>query len=263
MKKSFFVLGLMLFHAVSFNCFAESQKYYDEDGQLFKEDNGSIVILYTYNQKGQNDTATYYDSTEYATNSNPVPTQQYRFGYDENGHLETETNYKGQYNIEHDIVNLQHRYTYNGDHIETKTLYNKHGTPTSLYKYTYEENGDIVRIQYTGENITSANPVPTQQYRYSYDEDGKMISSKYYGNVESIESNIPTSEEIYTYQYDKYGNVTAMYINGVLSSSNVYDPKYLHNQWLANRKLIYTIEEARQAVEAAGTDTVNFRIRYK
>ena len=28
-------------------------------------------------------------------------------------------------------------------------------------------------------------------------------------------------------------------------------------------KRIYTIEEARQAVEAAGTDTVNFRIRYK
>ncbi|MBR6327341.1 MAG: hypothetical protein IKR60_00505, partial [Alphaproteobacteria bacterium] len=26
---------------------------------------------------------------------------------------------------------------------------------------------------------------------------------------------------------------------------------------------IYTVEEARQAVEAAGTDTVNFRIRYK
>ncbi|MBP5616110.1 MAG: hypothetical protein J6X42_06180, partial [Alphaproteobacteria bacterium] len=28
-------------------------------------------------------------------------------------------------------------------------------------------------------------------------------------------------------------------------------------------KRIYTVEEARQAVEAAGTDTVNFRIRYK
>ncbi|MBR6327264.1 MAG: hypothetical protein IKR60_00105, partial [Alphaproteobacteria bacterium] len=28
-------------------------------------------------------------------------------------------------------------------------------------------------------------------------------------------------------------------------------------------KRIYTVEEARATVEAAGTDTVNFRIRYK
>ncbi|MBR6327448.1 MAG: hypothetical protein IKR60_01050, partial [Alphaproteobacteria bacterium] len=40
------------------------------------------------------------------------------------------------------------------------------------------------------------------------------------------------------------------------SIDDLFEGKYLP-------KRIYTVEEARQAVEAAGTDTVNFRIRYK
>ena len=45
-------------------------------------------------------------------------------------------------------------------------------------------------------------------------------------------------------------------INDQNDSNNNEQPTY-------TPKRIYTVEEARQAVEAAGTDTVNFRIRYK
>lgn len=55
---------------------------------------------------------------------------------------------------------------------------------------------------------------------------------------------------------------TADQINGV---TYVYDDKgkLLGTFGTRENKRIYTVEEARAAVEAAGTDTVSFRIRYK
>ena len=47
-----------------------------------------------------------------------------------------------------------------------------------------------------------------------------------------------------SYEYDDYGNIVKKYRNGSLRASYIYDPAFLHNQWLANRKLRYTMQEA-------------------
>ena len=64
------------------------------------------------------------------------------------------------------------------------------------------------------------------------------------------------------YDDDTYNMVQAPYSKKQADGSRAY---YGANGKLTGftGKRIYTVEEARQAVEAAGTDTVNFRIRYK
>jgi len=70
---------------------------------------------------------------------------------------------------------------------------------------------------------------------YDQNSDGTIISNgKVYANLEALRGNEPISA------------------NNTQGSSEQVAPKR-----------IYTVEEARQAVEAAGTETVNVRIRYK
>ncbi|MBR6327937.1 MAG: hypothetical protein IKR60_03565, partial [Alphaproteobacteria bacterium] len=76
---------------------------------------------------------------------------------------------------------------------------------------------------------------------------------------------------------NSYANCSAAVKNGTITGVNlaaadpVPEPEVIPSggtgtgggSSTGSGKRIYTVEEARQAVEAAGTETVNFRIRYK
>lgn len=73
---------------------------------------------------------------------------------------------------------------------------------------------------------------------------------------------------------NSYANCSAAVKNGTITGVNLAaadpEPAVVNpggagdtGSSAGSGKRIYTVEEARQAVEAAGTDTVNFRIRYK
>lgn len=108
-------------------------------------------------------------------------------------------------------------------------------TYAAVTTYKYDANGNVIE-----RNDGS------KKYVYTLDDNGKAISSLYYSNATAIANNKPSSTSTFTYEYDEYGNVIKKYANGKLYESHVYPDEYYYNQWLAHRKLQYTIEEANE-----------------
>ncbi|MBP5615743.1 MAG: hypothetical protein J6X42_04250 [Alphaproteobacteria bacterium] len=83
-------------------------------------------------------------------------------------------------------------------------------------------------------------------------------------NVYCSENNVEACSRILQNSVDSTIEQASLFVKNDDGSISYYQNK--NGTWSLTKKKharIYTVEEARQAVEAAGTDTVRFRIRYK
>ncbi|MBP5614948.1 MAG: hypothetical protein J6X42_00110 [Alphaproteobacteria bacterium] len=256
MKKSVFNLSFLFITIFSADSFAETINYYDENGRLIKAV-GDTIQINEYNEQGKNIAQRFYASEDDLLQNNPTETRIRTFRAD--GKLDTIQYYTGEYvAADNPTPTKVNQYEYEGGGKSTGYVVYKEGVATDYASYNRETPGTLITTTY--KINSSGEATPNYVYYYTYNEQGDKISEIRYKANNLTKPNV---DNTYTYQYDRYGNIEKMYTNGELTSSGVYDPAYINKLWLANRKLIYTVEEAREAVEAAGTDTVNFRIRYK
>ncbi len=138
---------------------------------------------------------------------------------------------------------------YENGFLSSKDTYNsatsiESGEPDSTANYTGQY---IVNQEYA-----NGRPVTYAKTSFFMHQDGGKyeLRSEENGRVKSLSD----------VTLDKYGNVLSYQYNGrFVRRETKYNEDYLHNQWLANRKLIYTVDEANQA-----TGKVNsFKIMYR
>lgn len=260
MKKSVFILSLTALAVCSANSLAETINYYDENGHLIKEVGEDSIVVYERDAKGKVlNTKTYADENALLQN-NPTTTRVRN--YREDGQYDTFIDYAGNYVAADNptpITTYQYVYDENGRQIG-QIRYNENGDVTRYQTFERNDAGQLTSVT-TYKNLEKfEESSPSSVNHYTYNKHGDRASQTIF---KASDWTTPSSSEVYTYQYDRYGHIEKQYTNGELTTSRVYDPAYTNKLWLANRKLIYTVEEARQAVDAAGTDTVNFTIRYK
>ena len=127
----------------------------------------------------------------------------------------------------------------NNNLINTKKLYNFDGIGSEWVEdTTFVDERAQLSGPYLENEINGRTEVITN---IQFDQYGNIVSCYINGRLSS-----------YNLNYDKYGNVISGTTNGRSFGSFEYDTQYLHNQWLAHRKLIYTIEEANAIAKPNG-----------
>jgi len=264
-----------------------STQYKDADN--IANNTPAYKYIYTYDANGKITSSTEYEGADNIANN--TPTFQSRNIYDSNGYETCLTEYKGTDNIANNTPTRQYRYTYdtNGNRTSS-TIYTGanhilNNIPDTQYRYLGMPNEKTIFDYQGADNITSNTPY--RQRYYLYDNNGNLVSSqtKTGANMDSAPSLICAAgyfdgcegytQEAATFNYasaevlDTIICVTG-YVAGCVStptnngnSTGIVSGGGTGGSSAGSGKRIYTIEEARQAVEAAGTDTVNFRIRYK
>ncbi len=282
-----FLTALLL--GTSLSTVANADTYtYDENGRLIKEESASKVYTYTYNDQNL-----LVSSHLELLGSNPMYAyRDYVYEYDEFNNLIKTTTIQdngisystiSSYTYDEDGNKLNKKDS-SGNIIETYTYDNQGhmiGTHTSTTDYTYDTDGNLIRYDmddgststttYTYDehgNLLTENwiyndgqDVATHTYENIYDEHGNLIKQ-----INTYDSTINgQGTTVKEYDYDEYGNKIAYYINGRQMDTYSYtDPNWkankAHRDWLARRKLIYTVAEAEKLSKPTGN---KFRIRYK
>ena len=255
MKKLFFVslLTATTLFAIS-TTHAQTLNYYDENGYLIKQVSDDSVIVYENDQQGKQIAQRTYKNEDALLHNNPKETRINNYRTD--GKLDTQTAYSGEYiAADNPTPKFIYQYEYDENGVRTAKVQYKNG---AVNRYiTYERNEGKLRRQTIYQNLdefTAGNP--QYFYQYTYNDHGDTETRK---RFEGNDATTPSETITYDYQYDRYGNVIKTYTNGQLSSSNVYDPAYINKLWLANRKLIYTIDEASHVTGTKNRVSIKYR----
>ena len=196
-----------------------SAVFYDEESRVdmvfddFSYYSGTVLrdesayYSYSYNSSGNLSYARYKGTYIYETVT-PV--------YDNLGRLKDRTVVYGingstsgtLYNHQHlEYEDGLNGYSYGQISKYTSTVRKGQNTPvlsSSVYKYTYDTNGNITEIR-------DANNV--LQYRYTYDSFGRLVREDNYPLYQTFE-----------YSYDKNGNITAKYVYDSFTTGTPDDP---------------------------------------
>ena len=223
---------------------------YDSNGNMISKQGGSGYwnnYEYTYDSNGNQTSAIGYHDSEQSV--------KHEWTYDENGRQTSSITYYYDNYIQSEgwVEKQTFEYDQNGNLINRKDYISYNGvpsdTPSGQTTYAYDQNGNKI-LEDNG----------FSKYEWGYDEHGNQIWADFYNSPTAVNSGTPSSHTEYSYDYDKYGNITAVYRNGVLQGSKHYDSAYLNKQWLGKRKLIYTVEEATKLSKPTGN---TFKLRYK
>lgn len=280
MRKWAFIL-IMISTAFVKSVYGEVHNYqHDDQGRIVEEnwhntryDNDE---KYTYTYSGDTYTKTHYVG-------NDIHSKKSVFTYDDEGDSLFELTYDYSYGGEGTLYSRFYDYTTtineNGQKIKTGYRYYcaetaecsaDNGVLEEIDVYQYESTDDGFKrvVDFYGCDSSVCDEDPYDGNVEVYDQHGNKIFDWYLG-------------VIYQYKYNKYGGIEQVksqycdedtdeclalqkddsYWEDVeLSQVHTYDPKYLNNQWLKHRKLIYTLEEANAVAKPTG-NTV--RIKYR
>lgn len=171
--------------------------YYNADGLKYS------TVVYEYDGKGQLAKESYYGV-------NMAPESYTVYEYDDKGTL-TKESYFEAIDAE-EFAELGHTsYEYNDAGLLLRA--ENHGTPGGIYTYTYDNDGRLIKEEYSDLEGTLISST-----QYAYDADGRLISKA----IDNVAFGEKSSE---SYEYDENGNrVSALSDDG--SRSNMeYDER--------------------------------------
>ncbi|MBQ8372404.1 MAG: hypothetical protein IJX38_05680 [Clostridia bacterium] len=230
----------------------ELRYYYDDIGQLVREDNGQInkTFVYIYDDAGNIlSKSTYALTAKDVTPTSPLSTDTYTYGNEEWG--DQLTAYNGT-SITYDALGNPLSY-YNGKDAYTFTWNVRQMASATLdgATYTFGYNADGLRTTKTVNGVTTeyiyngsllvAEITAGATVLYTYNANGVPIGMKYHGadyaagawDVYFYEHNIQgdivaiynlLGTKLVSYTYDAWGNFTVAYHNGGENTSVTQNP---------------------------------------
>ena len=260
---------------------------YDAKGNKLTEvyEHGDVVsdYTYTYDDKGNVIKEVWKTNEEFESPSSITSITQ-TYSYDDKGN-------RLSYTYEDDIGNTSTSTTTYDDHNNPITRsYTDGGVATQnlTYEYVYDDRGNILTLTTIVDRFDGNIYESEVSYTYTYDENGNILNKETHkGNGEVVYSTYTYDETgnllsvnehgVYpnhnndwrsykAYNYDEYGNLINEKdsFGSVIHSYSYKDPNWkvnkAHRDWLAKRKLIYTIEEAAAVSKETGN---TFKLRYK
>lgn len=243
--------------------------------------NADIKKKYTY----QTDFSGNITKTEYSNNGFGTIQLTTVYTYDSNGNKTSQTGYLQCQNEACDggRIGRKAEYTYDSKgNLLSETVYEtcanficNDGNIKYKNEYFYEatEDGGMKQITTRYDCLNQQCTQTESLVSYIYDKYGNVIYERAEDAIYAYEyadkyGNIKTKKILYCDDYDDYETADEYCMNMYQTAdwndawieSHTYDPAYLHNKWLQNRKLIYTVEEAAAVVKP---DRNTFKIRYR
>jgi len=117
-----------------------------------------------------------------------------------------------------------------------------YGVLNSANSYTYSYDG-LSRV--TNRTLTYGGLTVAQTYSYAEGQGSFGYTTT--GRVETLTQTVGSTATTYTYSYDARGNITHIYVGGVLKYSYVYDnlnQLTRENNAVANKTYVYTYDDA-------------------
>ncbi|MBR6409561.1 MAG: hypothetical protein IKS23_04930 [Alphaproteobacteria bacterium] len=260
---------------------------YDDQGHVTSRThyvNGSAYSRdeYIYDAKGNKISETWYNAQSSISSGIPDAVFEYTYEYDSQGNISSQT----KYSKTTDRMDSITYYDSNGNVLEriSSAIDTSNGGRVYVYQseeFTYDEHNNQIsydKYNHKGEKEWGWNR------EYTYDDKGNIsfqttcFDEDFCEYVESIHDDKGnlisyylwddegTVEDV-AYTYDDYGNLIAECWYGDTDNCTTWywvDPNWkankAHRDWLARRKLIYTVEEAEKLSKPTGN---KFRIRYK